>query len=133
MLLCCCCCCAAGSLQHLLLHQAGAADRESAASRRRTSKLASTLRRQVGFSFSIGKPSKAMMIPTVWVVTQTGVPIETTYLDLDDTAILITTKDLALEQLLENWFQTSRRTTSSQIKNVAMICSHPHHISSMNK
>jgi hypothetical protein len=89
----------------------------------------STLRHQVGFSFSIGMPSKAMMIPTVWVVTQSGVAIETTYLELDDTAILITTKDPVLEQLLENWFQTSRRTTSSQIKNVAMICSHPHHIS----
>lgn len=89
----------------------------------------STLRHQVGFSFSIGMPSKAMMIPTVWVVTQAGVPIETTYMDLDDTAILITTKNRSLEQLLENWFQTSRRTTSSQIKNVAMICSHSHHIS----
>ncbi len=58
----------------------------------------STLRHQVGFSFSIGMPSKAMMIPTVWIVTQTGVAIETTYLELDDTAILITTKDPALEQ-----------------------------------
>jgi hypothetical protein len=77
-----------------------------------------SLRHQVGFSLSVGMPSKAMMIPTVWVVTQAGVPIETTYLDLDDTAILITTKDRSLEQLLENWFQTSRRTTSSQIKNV---------------
>ena len=88
-----------------------------------------SLRHQVGFSLSVGMPSKAMMIPTVWVVTQAGVPIETTYLDLDDTAILITTKDRSLEQLLENWFQTSRHSTSSQIKNVAMICSHPHHIS----
>ena len=45
------------------------------------------------------------------------------------TSVLITTKDLALEQLLESWFQTSRRGTSSQIKNVAMIPYHPHHIS----
>lgn len=89
----------------------------------------STLRHQVGFAFSIGMPSKAMMIPTVWIVTPTGVWIETTSMELDDTAVLLTTKDPVLEQLLENWFQTSRRGTSSQIKNVAMIPYHPHHIS----
>ena len=89
----------------------------------------STLRHQVGFSLSIGMPTKAMMIPSVWIVTQNGVWIETTYLDLDDTAILVSTKDVELERLLENWFQSSRRSTSSQIKNVAMTVSHSHHIS----
>lgn len=89
----------------------------------------STLRYQVGFSLSIGMPTKAMMIPSVWIVTQNDVWIETTYLDLDDTAILVSTKDVELERLLEYWFQSSRRSTSSQIKNVAMIVGHPHHIS----
>lgn len=87
------------------------------------------LRHQVGFALSIGKPTKAMVLPSVWIVTPAGAWVETTHLDLDKSEVLFTTKDPALEQVLENWFQTSRRTTSSQIKNVAMVPSHPHHIS----
>ena len=89
----------------------------------------STLRHEVGFSLSVGLPTKAMVIPTVWVVTSKGVWIETTDLDLDDTAILFTTKDQQLVQTLESWFQTSRRSTSSQIKCVAMNPCSAFHIS----
>ena len=79
-----------------------------------------SLRHQVGLSLYIGNPTFAMVVPAVWVVTQGGIWIETTDQGLDDTVVLMTTKDASLHSYLEDWFQRTRTTMSSAIKAVAM-------------